>query len=295
MKILVIGSEGTVGTVLVPYLESKGHDVVSVDILRGYRRNFYQADITQGVDLAKVFYKEKPKVVYHLAAMVSRVASEENAIMTANLNLLGLYNVIELCKLYDSKLINFSTSEIYGNLTGVLNEETTIPEPNNRYGLSKYLGEKCVEYEVKNNGLKAITVRPFMLYHPDAKVGEINPSIIEFALRLSRKERFYVHKNSERSWLHLDDAVKAFEKMIYIDQFEVFNIGSDEYIKTEEIATLMANEFELNINDYADFIDLPSKMTLEKRPDLTKMETLLGVKAEISIYDGLKKIASKFK
>ena len=295
MKVLVIGSEGNVARILVPYLEKVGHEVVCADILRGYRKGFYQIDITTGVDLVRIFEKERPDVVYSLAAMVSRVAAEENPIMTINLNVSGLNNIIELCKIYNAKLISFSTSEIYGNLEGVLDEDHTIPQPNNRYGLAKYLGEQIVKYEVENNGLRAVTLRPFMLYHENCKVGDINAAIIEFALRLSRKEKINVHNDSERAWLHLDDGVVAMERAMHLDHYEIINIGTDEYIKTQDVATKMAESFGLDINEYANFIDLPGKMTLVKRPKLDKMYNLLKVKPTIGIEEGIERIANSFK
>lgn len=295
MKVLVIGSEGNVARILVPYLEKVGHEVVCADILRGYRKGFYQIDITSGIDLVKIFEKERPEVVYSLAAMVSRVAAEENSIMTMNLNVSGLNNIVELCKLYNSKLVSFSTSEIYGNLEGVLDEDHTRPQPNNRYGLAKYLGEKIVEYEVKNNGLRAVILRPFMLYHENCKVGDINAAIIEFALKLSRKEKINVHTNSERAWLHLDDGVIAMEKAMHLDHYEIINIGTDEYIKTQNMAKKMAESFGLDIDEYANYIELPGKMTLVKRPNLDKMHNLLMVKPTIGIEEGIQRIASSFK
>ena len=75
--------------------------------------------------------------------MVSRITCEKSAVETISSNLLGLTNIIEVCKLYNSKLIYFSTSEIYGNIGGLLSEDRADINPNNRYGLTKLLGEKC--------------------------------------------------------------------------------------------------------------------------------------------------------
>ena len=45
-----------------------------------------------------------------------------------------------------------------------MDEAATVPIPNNRYGLSKFLKEQLVEYEVRTHGLKAVTLRVFMMY-----------------------------------------------------------------------------------------------------------------------------------
>mgnify|MGYP000132332742 CR=1 FL=1 len=139
MKILVIGSEGNVGKELVKYLGSVGHSVFECDILPGWRDSFYQADINNGIDLASVFEKVKPEVVYHLAAMVSRVTCEAAASMTIQTNLLGVQNVIECCKRFGSKMVYFSTSEVYGNQSGVLDEYNSTPTCNRPF---LWLGNK---------------------------------------------------------------------------------------------------------------------------------------------------------
>ncbi|GLS27658.1 NAD-dependent epimerase/dehydratase family protein [Marinibactrum halimedae] len=295
MKVLVIGSQGNVGHALVKHLKNTGHNVTECDWHPGYRPNYYQADITMPLDLLKVYDCVKPDVVYHLAAMVSRVTCEAAPSLAVTTNLVGVQNVAELCKKFQAKMIYFSTSEVYGNQPEELVEETTIPQPNNRYGLTKYLGEKLVEYEVKNHGLKAVTVRPFMFYHEDETHGDHRSAMIRFIEHLSKKEKIDVHLGSERAWLHLDDAVNALEALMHIDEYRIFNIGHSEYVKTEQVAELIAKELGVKLEDYANFIQLPEKMTLIKRPNTTLMETLLGVTPQISLEQGIKRVIAKFK
>lgn len=295
MKILAIGSDGNVGDVLVKHLRKKGHEVVECDWHPGWRENYYQADITMPLDLIRVFDEVKPDVVYHLAAMVSRVTCEAAPALTVNTNLVGVQNIAELCKKYDAKMIYFSTSEIYGNIEGTLDEKETIPQPNNRYGLTKYLGEKLVEYEVANHGLKAATVRPFMFYHEDETRGDHRSAMIRFIEHLSKGERIEIHKGSERAWLHLDDAVLALEAVMHLDEYGVFNIGHTDYIKTEDVAAMVADELGVNLADYADYIELPGRMTLAKRPDVSRMKEILGVTPKITFQEGLKRVVASFK
>jgi len=295
MKVLVIGSEGNIGKELVKHLKQVGHNVIESDIIPRWKEGYYQVDINNPTELARVFKETNPEVVYLLAAMVSRVTCEAAGSLAVLTNLAGLQNVIEFCKMYSSKLIYFSTSEVYGNIGGILDEDTTEPQPNNRYGLTKYLGEKLVEYDVKNNGLKAITVRPFMFYHENETRGDHRSAMIRFIEHLSKGENIEVHKGSERSWCHLDDAVIALEKVMYVDEYEIFNIGSDEYIKTEDLAQIVADELGKDLKKYAKFIELPEKMTLVKRPNLEKMINKLGVKPSIRVKDGVKRVIRGFK
>lgn len=295
MKVLVIGSEGNIGVELVKHFKKIGHDVFECDIKAGWRKNYWQADINNPIDLLNLFENSKPDVVYLLAALVSRVTCEQAPGLAIQTNLGGLQNVIEYCKLYESKLIYFSTSEVYGNIGGILKEYETIPQPNNRYGLSKYLGEKLVEYEVINHKLKAATVRPFMFYHENETRGDHRSAMIRFIEHLSKRERIEIHRGSERSWLHLDDGVIILERVMHQAEYGIFNIGSPEHASIESLASLIAKKLNVKLADYADIIDLPSRMTLIKRPDLTRMLDILGHKPTIHLEEGVNRVISGFK
>ena len=159
VKVLAIGSEGNVGAPLVEYLRSCGHEVFGTDIKPGYRPEYAMADINHPVDLLDAF-DWGPDVVYLMAAVVSRVTSEQAGSLAIATNLGGANNMIQLTKRVGAKLVFFSTSEVYGPTEGIMDEDSTIPRPNNRYGLTKYLGEQIVDYEVRTYGLRAVTVRP---------------------------------------------------------------------------------------------------------------------------------------
>lgn len=293
MKVLLIGSEGNIGSKLVPYLRSQGHTVYRCDQLQGTGEDYSVVNILNSGDLFEVFAQSKPDVVYLLAAMVSRVTCEASPCLAVDTNLSGLNNVIQLCKAFDAKLIYFSTSEVYGNIGGYLSE-TRQCEPNNLYGLTKYLGEKLIEYELKN-GLKALTIRPFMFYDEDETRGDHRSAMIRFAYHLSRKEQITVHRGSKRSWMHISDGVRVLEKLITINDYHIINIGSNDLINTEALAVMMCNYYGLNYSDYINELPLPAKMTLEKIPDIRKQTELTGIIPEIDIKTGVKRVCDKNK
>ena len=104
--VLVIGSKGNIGKKLVARLKTRKFNVLESDILPGWEKNYFMADIKNPVDLIEAFNK-KPKVVFLLSAMVSRVTCEQAKSLTINTNLAGLNNVVQLCKKFKSKLIFF--------------------------------------------------------------------------------------------------------------------------------------------------------------------------------------------
>jgi nucleoside-diphosphate-sugar epimerase len=289
MKILVTGSEGNIGSKLVPYLRSKGHYVYRCDIKQGVGPYYSVADINNPLDLCLAFSRFKPTVVFHLAAMVSRVTCEKSKALTIQTNLSGTENVIQLCKECGAKLIHFSTSEVYGNIGGVLSESREDLSPNNIYGASKLMSENLVKYEVKD-GLNAMIVRPFMFYDENETLGEHRSAMIRFAEKLLKRQTITVHRGAERSWMHINDGVRVLEALLNVPGFHVVNIGSSEVYKMEDLARGMCNYLELKYADYVEEINLPDHMTLTKTPDVRLQEELTGLKAEIGIDEGIKRV-----
>jgi len=295
MRILVIGSEGNIGQFLVEYLKECGHTVLRSDIIQKWHDDYVQTDVISMQDLYTAAHKFKPDAVYHLAAMVSRVTCEKAPHLTVNTNLSGTNNVLQLCNDLNARLINFSTSEIYGNLTGLLSEDRTDVNPNNRYGLSKLLAEKLVKYEVDQHGLQAINIRPFMYYHETETRGDHRSAMIRFAEHLLKDEEIEVHKNSERAWLHMEDAVVALEKLLYVDGYHEINIGHPKVVPTEHIAKYMCEKLGKDYSKLVKEIELPSRMTLVKTPDLSKQKNLLGFEPKITVEMGIDRVLEVMK
>ena len=291
MKILITGSAGNVGRKLVPYLRSCRHDIYEYDQVQNFREKYFVGNILSPSDLQRVFMKVQPNIVFHLAAMVSRVTCEASPGLTIDTNLVGLTNVVQLCKTFQVKLIYFSTSEVYGNIGGLLSEDIEC-KPNNIYGLTKYLGEKLVEYMLGEN---VIIPRLFMIYDEDEVIGNHRSAMIRFAYHLLRGEKITVHKNSSRAWLHISDAVKILEKLIYVDKFSIINIGSNEIIATEDLVNRMCQVLGIEYSDYVIEEPLPEKMTLEKHTDLRKQFELTKIELIVNIDQGIELVLSKVK
>ncbi len=285
MKILVTGSEGNIGRRFVPYLRSKGHEVCCCDIK--FQLNWMMSiSINIREDIRYLFDECKPEVVYHLAAIVGRNTCEK-AIDLMQVNIAGTDNVIQACKEYNSKLIYFSTSEVYGNQGGLLTEDMRNLKPNNRYGLSKYLGEKLVEYEV-DHGLQAIIVRPFLFYDENETLGDHCSMIKLFANRFANGQKVIVFKDAVRSWMHMDDAVNVLEKLCYVNEFRIFNIAHSTFASPVYVAKFMCEELGLNSDDFIEEVDLPEGVALVKLPSLKNQDEIFN--PEISLLTGIKRM-----
>src|SRR3972149_5778763 len=143
-RALVMGAEGNVGTRLSVHLREDGYDVLEVDIRPGSRSGYVMADINHPIDLLPAFDWE-PDVVFVLSAMGSRVTCEQASGLAVSTHLGGINKVHHLCR---------------GG--GVMGEALAVPWPKSRYVLSKLLGEKLADYEVRRYGLRAGALRPFM-------------------------------------------------------------------------------------------------------------------------------------
>jgi nucleoside-diphosphate-sugar epimerase len=283
MNILITGSEGNIGRRLSYHLQ-KDHNVYCIDIKQDFKPFYKTVDINSPTDLLDVFDTFKPDVVFHLAAMVSRVTCEISPSTTIHTNVGGTNNIIQLCKKYDAKLINFSTSEVYGNQGGINSEEDTL-HPNNLYGMSKMFAEQLVDYE-RSNGLRAVNVRPFMFYDEEESLGNNRSAMIRWAESLLNGKKIDVHIGAMRSWLHIKDGVKILEKLMYTEEKTV-NIGSPFIYKMSFVAELMCKQIGIEYNEYVNDTPLPDKMTLTKLPDLSIQTRVAPIEFEYDIETGI--------
>ncbi|WP_165185472.1 NAD-dependent epimerase/dehydratase family protein [Caulobacter soli] len=290
-RALVIGSEGNIGKPLAIHLRAQGWEVLCADIRPGWRKDYLQIDINQPADLMPTL-RWKPDVIFALAAVVSRVTCEQASSLAVSTNLGGLNNVVLLAQAADAKLVYFSTSEVYGPTDGPMDEAATTPRPNNRYGLTKLLGEQLVGYEVAQHGLRAVTLRPFMIYDENEDFGDHRSAMIRFAHDLARGRSIQVHRGSARGWLHISDAVRAIEAAAAVEEHAVINIGHPDVSPIEALA----EGLRIRLNASPSLItqnDLPARMTPAKQPSLTRMRDLLGVTPKVSLDEGLDRVVAR--
>ena len=289
-KALVIGAAGNIGRPLVTYLRSIGYSVLEVDARPGWRPEYLMADITHPLDLLPAF-DWAPDVVFLLAASVGRMTCEQAGSLAITTNLAGINNVLQLCKRTSSVCVFFSTSEVYGPGCEVMNDQTAVPQPNNRYGLSKWLGEQLVEYEVRTSKLRAVTLRPCMIYDEAEDVGDHRSAMIRFAANLARRKPIEVHRGSARGWLHVSDAVRAVEAAGHVPEYATINIGHPHIVPISVLAELIRVELGAD-SELIRSVTLPPQMTLVKHPTLERQRNLLGFEPLITLKEGVRRVCA---
>ena len=285
MKILVTGSKGFIGTQLVPYLISLNNNVIGLDQYILSEDNYIRADISILSELINIFKNNTFDLVIHLASECGIENCEEHIQKSMQTNLIGSYNIISLCKDYNIKLIYFSTSEIYGDSFGHNNRmiediNANLLQPKNHYAMQKLFGEKMVIKELNNY----IIVRPFMIYGAGENQNNYRSVISKFIKLSIDNKKLPVHKNSYRSWLHINDFIFALNLLIEKNVIGTFNIGNgNEILPIDKIAKIIIDKIGSGVIEY---VDIPITRTAYKIGDFTKLKNL-GFNPSIIIENGI--------
>jgi len=140
MKILIFGALGFLGTKLRDML-LEDHEVIGLDTRRG--ENTHELDATNKLNVENFIMAHKPDIVINTIALTSSLDCERDPLKAYKLNYLITKNIVEACKLVNTKLIFFSSSYIFDGKKGDYNEES-LPNPLNEYGKTKIMAEKEV-------------------------------------------------------------------------------------------------------------------------------------------------------
>ncbi len=174
VKVLVTGGAGLIGSHVVDQLLARGHKAVVVDDLStGARANvpaaatFYELDIRNAEGLASVFERERPQAVCHQAAQMSVSRSVREPAFDASINLVGLLNLLECSVAQGVERFVFASSGgvLYGDVDEPAAEDHPA-DPQSPYGLSKWMGEKYLEFFARQYGLKSVALRYANVYGP---------------------------------------------------------------------------------------------------------------------------------
>ena len=177
MRILVTGGADFIGSHIVDAAVAAGHSVSVVDNLwahgGGRRENvnpaarFHLADIRDAAALGAVFGEERPEVVYHEAAQASVKISTDDPAQDAQINILGLINVLRSSVRVGARKVIFASSgAIFGTVTAppVTPETPTMPE--SPYGITKMVTEHYLRYWKVAHGLEFTALRYGNVYGP---------------------------------------------------------------------------------------------------------------------------------
>lgn len=173
-KIVVTGGAGYIGSKLVETLLNAGFAVVIIDNLNSGKKenihknaSFYQEDISSP-EISSIFQKEKPDMIYHLAALKSVAVSLSDPIGFAKTNVIGSLNILNCAdRLGIKKVIFTSTAAVYGeDFYDKQQYEDQPLNPLSPYGASKLAIEYYINYYNKVKGMQGVVLRFANVYGP---------------------------------------------------------------------------------------------------------------------------------
>lgn len=174
MKILVTGGAGFIGSHIVDALLREGHAVAVIDDLSsGSRDNLpagvplHVVDIVDPAAVARAFAAEQPDAVCHQAAQMSVSRSVREPLFDAQVNCIGLINVLDSAVRTGCRRFVFASSGgvLYGDVTTPA-PETTPANPVSPYGITKWVGERYLAFYAAEHGLSAVALRYSNVYGP---------------------------------------------------------------------------------------------------------------------------------
>ncbi len=232
MKILVTGARGTVGTGLVETLERRGHDLVMADRGLYSALNYYKCDIGHYRQVERIFLEHKIDYVYNLAAEFGRWNGEqfyENLWMS---NVVGFKHILRLQERFKFRLIHFSSSEVYGDYTGVMSEDVMDRfevRQLNDYAISKWVNEMQTMNSATMFGTETVRVRLFNTYGPGEYYSPFRSAICIFCYHALHDKPFTVYLGHRRTSTYVSDVCDTLSNIV--ENFkpgEVYNIGGTE-------------------------------------------------------------------
>jgi UDP-glucose 4-epimerase len=174
MKILVTGGAGFIGSHIVDALLREGYGVAVIDDLSsGSRDNLpagvplHVVDIVDSEAVAGVFAAERPDAVCHQAAQMSVSRSVREPLFDAQVNCIGLINVLDATVRTGCQRFVFASSGgvLYGDVTTPA-PESTPANPVSPYGITKWVGERYLSFYAAEHGLTAVALRYSNVYGP---------------------------------------------------------------------------------------------------------------------------------
>lgn len=298
MRILVTGGKGTIGTSLVKELTRRGMEVWTCDIKHGHEENYLRCDITQYRQLSGIFTNKSFDYVYHLAAEFGRWNGEDYYEQMWLTNAVGTKNLIKLQEKHGFKMIFTSSSEVYGDYHGVMEEavmDTAEVKQINDYALSKWVNELQILNSKAMYNTETVRIRLFNVYGPGEYYSPYRSAVALFTYRALHNMDYDVYLNHKRTSLYIDDCVSAMADVLNnYKPGEVYNLAGSEphdmkYVSDMILRTLGKSDTMVTYKDLEPFT------THSKVPSLLKAERDLDFAPRVALENGIPKTVAWMK
>jgi len=304
-RILVTGGAGFIGSHLCERLLNDGHEVISLDnYFTGSKRNIvhlmdnHYFEVVRH-DVTQPFFIEVDEI-YNLACPASPVHYQYNPIKTVKTSVMGAINMLGLAKRIKAKILQASTSEVYGDPQVHPQTEDYWGHvnpigPRSCYDEGKRVAETLFMSYHEQNDVRIKIIRIFNTYGPKMHPndGRVVSNFIVQALK-GQDITIYGEGNQTRSFQYVDDLIEGMLKMMGTreDFLGPVNIGNPGEFTIRELAEkvidLTGSKSKLV------FMPLPQDDPMQRKPDISLAKKELGWEPKIKLEEGLKKTIAYF-
>lgn len=306
-RVLVTGAAGFLGSHLCDRFIKEGCEVIGMDnLLTGNIKNiehlfplkefqFYHHDITRYIHVpGHIDY------ILHFASPASPIDYLKMPIQTLKVGALGTHNVLGVALAKKARILVASTSEVYG-------DPLVHPQVEEYWGNVNPIGPRGV-YDEAKRFLESITmayhnfhdvetrmIRIFNTYGPRMRLddGRALPTFMSQALR-GEDVTVFGDGSQTRSFCYVDDLVEGIYRLLLSDYHMPVNIGNPAEITLKEFAEEVV-ELVGNKDVKIVYEPLPKDDPKQRKPDITKAQTILGWEPKVDRSEGLKRTLEYFK
>lgn len=305
-KILVTGGAGFIGNHLCRKLLTDGHQVICLDnFFTGLKKNIQ--DLQKNLNFKLIEHDIIDPIdinvdeIYNLACPASPPHYQFDPIKTIKTSVLGIINMLNLAKKYNAKILQASTSEIYGN-------PLIHPQEENYWGNVNPIGirscydegKRCAETLMmdynRQYGIKTRIVRIFNTYGPNMDIndGRVVSNCIVQALK-GENITVYGDGSQTRSFCYVEDLTTGLIKMMnnsqdFIGPVNLGNPSERTILELVELVLKLTNSQSKII-----YCPLPSDDPIKRKPNISLAKKILNWEPQVDIVDGLTQTIDYFK
>lgn len=305
-RILVTGGAGFIGSHLCERLLNEGNEVISLDnYFTGLKSNIIHLldhpffEVIRH-DITMPFYAEVDEI-YNLACPASPIHYQFNPIKTIKTSVMGTINILGLAKRVKAKILQASTSEVYG-------DPRVHPQTENYWGNVNPIGVRscydegkrcaetlCINYNAQNN-VKIKIARIFNTYGPKMLPND-GRVVSNFIVQALQGENITIYGDGlqTRSFQFIDDLVEGLIRLMNTsdDFIGPVNIGNPIEFTMLELARKILNLTKSTSE--ISFLPLPPDDPEQRKPDIGLARKVLGWEPKIMLEQGLLKTIEYFK